>query len=345
MTIRERVRRVKKEWNYRKIYNQRMSKLLSCNTTEIFESAKRFVFWGSPEYNNLGDHAIAYATIEFLKKNYPNIEIIEISENQILQNTDGAYSLIKSNDIIILIGGGNLGSQYLDQRLIRNAAILHFKNHPIIIFPQTSYYSKNVFGNKILKEDISIFQSHNNLYVFLREKYSYEFMKGKFIGCELYCVPDIVFSLERNEKKDRKGALICLRNDVERILSDEEVKSINKQYCNAEWIDTCLDRDICMIEREEELNRFLDKIEHAEIVITDRLHCMIFCAITGTPCLVFNNYNHKIKGTYEWISGKNNIALIENIKNLNNKHSQSIQNENLNLDYSVLTNTIFKLLK
>ena len=29
---------------------------------------------------------------------------------------------------------------------------------------------------------------------------------------------------------------------------------------------------------------------------------MIFAALTGTPCIVFSNYNHKVKGTYEWIS-------------------------------------------
>ena len=40
----------------------------------------------------------------------------------------------------------------------------------------------------------------------------------------------------------------------------------------------------------------------ARLVVTDRLHGMIFSAITGTPCVVLSNYNHKVRGTYEWIS-------------------------------------------
>lgn len=46
------------------------------------------------------------------------------------------------------------------------------------------------------------------------------------------------------------------------------------------------------------------------MVITDRLHGMIFCYITNTPCLVFQNNIYKVRETYEWIKGNKNINLV-----------------------------------
>lgn len=37
---------------------------------------------------------------------------------------------------------------------------------------------------------------------------------------------------------------------------------------------------------------------------------MIFCYIANTPCLVFQNNNHKVQGCYEWIKDNSKINLI-----------------------------------
>ena len=56
-------------------------------------------------------------------------------------------------------------------------------------------------------------------------------------------------------------------------------------------------------------------------MITDRLHGMIFCAISENPCIVFGNYNQKVKGAHEKI---NNLPYI--------KHIDSMDNINLEID-------------
>lgn len=60
----------------------------------------------------------------------------------------------------------------------------------------------------------------------------------------------------------------------------------------------------------------LNEISQLDIVITDRLHGMIFCYITGTPCIVFDNDNHKISETYKkWLKETcNYIILLEDTK-------------------------------
>ena len=58
----------------------------------------------------------------------------------------------------------------------------------------------------------------------------------------------------------------------------------------------------------------------AKLVITDRLHGMIFAAISETPCIVFSNYNHKVGGTYEWIKQLPYIRYVENMGEAKKKY-------------------------
>ena len=66
-------------------------------------------------------------------------------------------------------------------------------------------------------------------------------------------------------------------------------------------------------EREEVLDTFMANIGKRQVVVTDRLHGMIFCAITGTPCIVFSNYNHKVKGSLKWLKHLNYIRFLDDI--------------------------------
>ena len=67
--------------------------------------------------------------------------------------------------------------------------------------------------------------------------------------------------------------------------------------------------------RVESLKLIWNDFKKAELVITDRLHGMIFCYITGTPALVFLNNNHKVKSSYFWINNAPHIKLVEDVSN------------------------------
>ncbi len=75
-------------------------------------------------------------------------------------------------------------------------------------------------------------------------------------------------------------------------------------------------------ERREILENKYNQFRQAEIAITDRLHGMVLAAITGTPCIVFSNYNQKVKGTYEWLKDLEYIRFVKNIDEAKKAHAE-----------------------
>ena len=62
--------------------------------------------------------------------------------------------------------------------------------------------------------------------------------------------------------------------------------------------------------RVREVHKLWDAFRKSELVVTDRLHGMIFCFITNTPGMVFLNNNHKVLTSYEWIKKAKHIQLV-----------------------------------
>ena len=65
--------------------------------------------------------------------------------------------------------------------------------------------------------------------------------------------------------------------------------------------DMCVDHSISVSERDWELEQQYSAFRSAELVVTDRLHGMVFSAITGTPCIFLNSKSPKVLGCYAWL--------------------------------------------
>ena len=56
----------------------------------------------------------------------------------------------------------------------------------------------------------------------------------------------------------------------------------------------------------------LSQFRAAKLVVTDRLHGMILCLLSGTPCLVLPNSNHKIRQTQsDWLRNHPRLVFLE----------------------------------
>ncbi|PLS01102.1 polysaccharide pyruvyl transferase family protein [Neobacillus cucumis] len=263
------------------------------------------------DYGNLGDIAITHAQINFLRDHFPRHKIIPIHVDDFFMIIK-LKKLINDVDIITIIGGGNMGDLYEGLESYRRYIIHLFPNNKIISFPQSIHFQEK----KSLDKSIKIYSKHQNLHIFAREMQSYEIMKDCFRKNNVYLVPDIVLSLNRIEPiLKRDGIIICLRNDLEkkisRNLTDSLVSSIKDRYKKVSEHDTVINNYSVEFAMKE-LDRFLENFKSAKVVVTDRLHGMIFCAITNTPCLVLPNSNHKIASTYhQWLVNFKHIILVE----------------------------------
>ena len=306
------------------------------------------VLIGTPEHGNLGDHAIAIATVKYLKS--LNVPFTEISYNSYYKNRQ---NLIDSSPrTIFLQGGGNMGNNWINEEKLRWDVILSFPNSNIIIFPQTIFFEDN-YGSETCKETIKrVYNSHKNLIVFARENYSYKLLKG--MGIKVLTAPDMVLYNEPTVHciSNEKNVLIISRKDKEtNSISKEKminlVDALKAKGFKITSIDTVLNNDVKIDARNEKVSQIIQQISQFNLVITDRLHGMIFSYITSTPAIVFGNYNYKITGTYDIIKNRNvfysddkSITQILGFVNSIFEESRIIQNDSLNAKFDCLEKVI-----
>lgn len=257
------------------------------------------------DYGNLGDVAITYAQELYLRERYPNYKIIECPISKTITYLKAIKEQIGKDDIITIVGGGNMGDLYEDIEFLRQLIISNFCKNRIISFPQTLYFSSNNF--KVQKRIARVYSKHSFLKLCARERDSYDKMQYLFLKAQIILCPDIVMGLRLPQfDEPRAGITFCLRKDKERLLNDDQEKELRTQlsilFTEMFDYDTHIGRsNLSIMEREQELNKIWAHFQRSEWVITDRLHGMIFGFITQTPTIVIPNNNNKINGCYEWI--------------------------------------------
>ncbi len=296
---------------------QRLKGYPTFSRITLDQTKKKVYIFLAADYGNLGDVAITFAQAQFLKDN-SDFQILEIPISQSLEGLWFVKDNIKVGDIVTTVGGGNMGELYDQIEYIRQLVIRFFPNNKMISFPQTFDFTQTTEGKKALKQAVKCYSKHRNLTIVAREEISFALMQKYFSKNNIILTPDIVLSLNQSENtKKREGVVFCLRNDEEKSLSNqqnEEIISITSSYLSkTEFYDTHIGRNNLSIEdREKELNKIWNKFKSVELVVTDRLHGMIFCYITNTPCIVFQNSNHKVRETVKWLPNKSNVFLIQN---------------------------------
>lgn len=263
---------------------------------------KRNIFIiGTPNHGNMGDQAIWYATQRIMEDFFKDSNVTDIDIGDFWTDIGAIAGLIQEQDIIVLPGGGNLGNIYMDDEMIRRSIVTYFPNNRLVLFPQTIYFSDDENGRTELKKSIRIYGSNKNLVLMARDTHSYKVMRDNFAN-DVFVLPDVVLSLNFvNEDKQRKDVLFCFRNDAEgvmdsRVISEME-EFLRQKGEKIKYTDTQIE-NYTKKEREHLLNNKIEEFQTASLVVTDRLHGMIFSAITGTPCIVFDNFNSKVKNAF-----------------------------------------------
>lgn len=287
---------------------------------------KTIYLFGVPMHNNLGDQAIVYAQIKFLSDFMPDYNIKIIYEGLYHIATKNIRDKIQKDDIVAIHGGGNMGDVWREYEVEREAIVAKFANVPnkIISFPQSYNFTNSLEGMALRNQANNVYSQANNLILFARESLSLENMKKNFtVKNQIGFVPDIVLSIDkRNINISRKNIMTILRSDRELLQSEAKnviLKYLNTNYTNVVKSDTTTEYIPNIVSnrtRNKLLNSKWQEFSSAKIVITDRLHGMIFAYITGTPAIVFDNQNHKVRNSYnDWLSDVDYIHFADDYSN------------------------------
>jgi len=282
---------------------------------------QRIFLLNTPLHTNLGDLAIAEAEIAYLKRIVPDELIVEISSfGKNIFGLDALKKIIPQNALLLFHGGGYIGTDWIIEEEAFRHAVDVFPNNRIVLFPQSVFYSNNKKGKEMLEFSKRVYARHKDLHLFARDKISYTLMKQYHPSANIYLAPDIVFTMEYSAVETRRsGVLICMRTDKEKLVTDKDIlyiEKICKKYGHIEYTDTiALDYtgEIRSDTRGPLIKAKLEQFSRTSLIVTDRLHGMIFAAITGTPCVALSSHNHKIKGMAEWIKDLKYINYIDTI--------------------------------
>lgn len=284
---------------------------------------KKFFLMGQPFHDNIGDVAIWYAEKKFLEDNFRDHEVISFPEQNLIEEVEKHKDMISDEDIIFMHGGGNLGNQYLKVEEARREVIRRFPNNTIIMFPQTVHFTNDEKGIEEIERSREVYSSHKDLTMIIREKRSLEIAKEIFPDVNIVFLPDIVTYLYEPGKFKRRGALLVLRGDVEKSTKDSDQETI-KEFLkeNYEVVDNTDLSEGNFYDEKYLLGKVfetLDLFSKYELVVTDRLHGMIFSFITETPCIAMKNYNHKVESFYDWFDDVDYIELSKEVEDLEEK--------------------------
>ena len=288
-------------------------------------SSNRCFIFLAADYGNIGDIAISHAQKQYLQHVMTDYEVVSVPISQTRLVLNSIKQQIKENDIVTIIGGGNMGGTYPDIEELRQVVIKAFPANRIVCFPQTLDWSDSAKSKRVLHRIVNVYAKHPDIHIFARESMTAAKLSklfAEYSNVHIGLVPDIVMSanaavLGTTDKLAPSGILRCLRDDKEAALSGEQYAMIDKALADTgyqiEKTDTHaggsqLDEAHCSKLLTDKLSQF----RAAKLVVTDRLHGMILCLLSGTPCLVLPNSNHKIRQTQlDWLRNHPRLVFLE----------------------------------
>lgn len=272
-----------------------------------FPQGRRFILLQTPEHGNLGDHAIAMAERRFLQKYFPTVPVIELPGFAFSSAAEKYKALLdRQRDTILIHGGGFIGSLWAEQEDNAQILLKKLKDFRIVVLPQTIFYDDET--SEQTARSLAGYKNCPGLLMLVREEYSYQRAQRLLREVNFQLVPDMVLQLRyKGPRPQRKGIGLCLRSDKEGVLNAEAkarlAEMMGQTFPEEQvvYTDTVLPQDVPVQDREAAVQAKLEEFAGYKLMVTDRLHGMVFAALTGTPCLVLDNCDHKVRGVYEWV--------------------------------------------
>ncbi|WZL88728.1 polysaccharide pyruvyl transferase family protein [Salinimicrobium sp. 3283s] len=299
-------------------------KLIFGSLGQLINKGTKVALLDFPNHNNVGDNAIWLGEKAALKKMGVEVvyqcDIYSFSEKALRKRLD-------NKGVILLHGGGNLGSVWPAHQNFREKIIGLFPEMRIIQLPQSVHFDddnrKMEFGR--------IAKAHKDCYFLLRDHSSFNTLKD--LGLRVRLCPDMAFAMGPVPQKNKsvvdivwlkrtdhetagnKGENFSFKTEKLDWLAGEPgrfyskfspkftvrvrglVQSIfrkSKLFRDHFWRLNAASFDLLAQRRFQRGTRILCR---GKIVLTDRLHGHIVSTLLGKPQVLFDNHYRKI-GNY-----------------------------------------------
>lgn len=314
------------------------------------EKETKIIYLAETDHSNLGDHAILYAQHKLID-DQTNQRKYCFARKDCLAGLDLIQKGIHDNDLILIPGGGWIGSLWKKSGELFLTFLELFKNNKIIVLPQTIYFEHTEYGISQAERFYQAVNHCHDITLYVRDTLSYQYllteMPKQTVHIKYALIPDMVLSLTPQIYPSLKNhALFVLRTDREKISDDKLLDSIKScllhHGLSIKYSSTHASHSISPKHREIALTTKWQEFAQARIVVTDRLHGMLFAIINHTPCIALDNLTNKVSGVYhEWLNNVPNVFLISKVSTHSEELNQ-IVNKLLNSNQRKFDNTIYK---
>lgn len=287
-----------------------------------------------PNHPNVGDSAIWLGEESYFRKH--NLKIIAVDDCKLVRRPLPKLS----NDVVILIhGGGNFGDLYPHHQNLREKIITHYREHRVIQLPQSIHFQdrdKETACRKILND-------HKDFHLLARDRNSLSQAEKLHYGPSYLC-PDMALCLGAQERPVAPAYdIVCLmRADKEKVTEDMTPEHAAASTWVGDWLDEPdsrvkkivgrMDRLHAIYPRwtssffrlkrpfyyklaEERLLRGTTLLSSGKVVVTDRLHAHILCALLDIPHVVLDNSYGKIGNFRDaWGTGGENCLVADSLE-------------------------------
>lgn len=311
-----------------------------------FYKKRKIILIGTPIHKNLGDHLIAHHERAFIKDFYKNEELLEIPTEIFMLYKSLIKSIVNPKDSIFITGGGWMGDVWIDDDLCMQEIIDTFKNNKVTILPQTLYFNNlnSHESNELLESAKRTYKKSMNLSLLLRDEKSIENAKSYYGNSinKIGLFPDMALYKDlENSAKCKSGFLFCLREDIEKessgIIENEIYRFAKENKIEVSKTSTISKHSVPIWLRKIKIQSKSNEFSKANVIITDRLHGMIFALLSGTKCVAIDNKTHKVFGVYKkWLSDNKNVFYVDK------KYDNRLLYEFLNSEFDVINHKTWR---
>ncbi|MDR1067392.1 MAG: glycosyltransferase [Clostridiales bacterium] len=285
-------------------------------------------------YGNLGDHAISLGARAFLKGH----AFFEMTGADFSRVKDIIAPRVKPDDVILISGGGHMGDLWMEEESNIRDILALFTENKVVILPQSVYFSGDHAKNPDYKLSRAIYGSHKNLTIYARDAASQMTLSN--MAARVKLSPDMSLCLKYPFKSGtRTGVLTCFRSDEEKVLSDADRERaetfLRDHFGRVKKMAAVLPLRLGKISRAAALFIRLRSFARAGLIVTDRLHAVLFAAITGSPCVAFDNSTRKISGAFLWLKGREHIQFVKNVEEMETAARRAINADPSRATYNI----------